>query len=187
MVFPWTLHCSCRNLHTQEFLKHCPCKNLHMWKLTHTRGNVFSHRHLHKKTSNFFLVKMVDLWRQQLLQQLQDNMDDDEGEELFFVRTIHMFASNIVEVFWWHGGSAPWQSKKLPKDWQQGHEWIYHDYFAPSPMFREVLFRHKCRMTQNLFLCIMACVCEYDVLFVQCPDCIKKFGLFSIQKCIITL
>jgi hypothetical protein len=42
---------------------------------------------------------MVDLWRQQLLQQLQDNMDDDEGEELFFVRTIHMFASNIVEVF----------------------------------------------------------------------------------------
>jgi len=60
---------------------------------------VFSHRRLHKKTSNFFLVKMVDLWRQQLLQQLQDNMDDDEGEELFFVRIIHMFASNIVEVF----------------------------------------------------------------------------------------
>jgi hypothetical protein len=69
-----------------------------MRKLAHTRSNVFSHKLLHKKTCNFFLVKIVDLWRQQLLQQLQDNLDDDEGEELFIVRNIHMFASDIIQT-----------------------------------------------------------------------------------------
>jgi hypothetical protein len=58
---------------------------------------------------------MANLWRQQLLQQLQDNMYDDEVEELFFVGTIHMFASDIIKAPKQHGGSAPWRSKNLPK------------------------------------------------------------------------
>jgi hypothetical protein len=45
-------------------------------------------------------------------------MDDDEGKELFFVGTIHMFASNITKTPWRHGGSAHWWSKTLPVDWQ---------------------------------------------------------------------
>ncbi len=67
--------------------------------VAHTRGgNVFSHRHLHKRTCNFFLVKMAELWRRQLLQQLQDNLDDDEGEELFLARFVHMLASDIAKA-----------------------------------------------------------------------------------------
>ncbi len=136
------------NTYTQEFSKHCSHGNLHTQKLAHTRSNVFSHKHLHKKTCNFFLVKIVYLWRQQLLQQLQDNLDDDEGEKLFLAGIIHMFASNIVKTPQQHGRFAPWRSKHLPKDWQQGHdEQIYHDYFGPSPMFGRVPFICKYRMT----------------------------------------
>ncbi len=69
-----------------------------MWKLAHTQGNVFSHRHLHKKTCNFFLVKMANLWRRPLLQQLQDNLDDNEGEELFLVGVVHMLAFDIAKA-----------------------------------------------------------------------------------------
>jgi hypothetical protein len=75
----------------------------------------------------------------------------------------------------------------LPKDWQQGHEWIYHDCFAPSLVFGEVLFRCKYRMTRNVSLHIMAFICKYDVFFVQCLDCTRKFGLSSIQKCTAAL
>jgi hypothetical protein len=41
---------------------------------------------------------MVDLWKRQLLQQLQDNMDDDEGEELFLARVLHMLTSDIAKA-----------------------------------------------------------------------------------------
>ncbi len=41
---------------------------------------------------------MVDLWKRQLLQQLQENMDDDEGEELFLAGVVHMFASDIAKA-----------------------------------------------------------------------------------------
>jgi len=59
---------------------------------------VFFHKHLHNFFCNFFLVKMVDLWKRQLLQQLQDNMDDDEGEELFLARVLHMLTSDIAKA-----------------------------------------------------------------------------------------
>jgi hypothetical protein len=68
-----------------------------------------------------------------------------------------------------------------------GNKAIYHDYFAPSPMFGEVLFKCKYRMIRNLFLRIMASIYEYDVFFVQCPDCTRKLRLSSIQKCITAL
>jgi hypothetical protein len=56
--------------------------------------------------------------------------------------------------------------KKLPKDWQQCHEQIYHDYYAASLGFGKALFKHRYRMIQNLFLHIMASICEYDASFV---------------------
>jgi hypothetical protein len=88
LVFSWTL------AHTRVF------KTLFLWKLAHTRGNVFSHRHLHKKTSNFFLVKMANLWRWQLFQQLQDNLDDDGGEELFLLELytcLHLTSQKFLD------------------------------------------------------------------------------------------
>ncbi len=41
---------------------------------------------------------MADLWRRQLLQQLQDNLDDDEGEKLFLVGVVHMLAFDIAKA-----------------------------------------------------------------------------------------
>jgi hypothetical protein len=69
-----------------------------MQKLAHTQGNVFSHRHLHKFFKKISLIKMADLWRRQLLQQLQDNLDDDEGEKLFLVGVVHMLAFDIAKA-----------------------------------------------------------------------------------------
>jgi hypothetical protein len=41
---------------------------------------------------------MADLWRRQLLQQLQDNLDHDEGEKLFLVGVVHMLTSDIAKT-----------------------------------------------------------------------------------------
>jgi hypothetical protein len=39
---------------------------------------------------------MANVWRWQLLQQLQDNLDDDEGEELLLAKTIEMLTFDIT-------------------------------------------------------------------------------------------
>jgi hypothetical protein len=54
----------------------------------------------------------------------------------------------------------------MPRDWQQGHEWIYYVNFTLSSMFDEVLFKCMYRMTRNLFLHIMS-LC----LWVRCFLC----------------
>ncbi|XP_050286616.1 uncharacterized protein LOC126725756 isoform X1 [Quercus robur] len=63
-----------------------------------------------------------------------------------------------------------------------GHERLYLDYFADSPVYSEKVFRRRFRMSRTLFLNIISKVEAHDPYFVQKRNGGKKLGLSSFQK-----
>ncbi|KAF8395268.1 hypothetical protein HHK36_019210 [Tetracentron sinense] len=68
------------------------------------------------------------------------------------------------------------------RDRVQGHERLFHDYFAEKPVYPPILFRRRFRMQRSLFLRIQYAVEAYDPYFVQKIDAIGMLGLSSLQK-----
>ena len=62
-----------------------------------------------------------------------------------------------------------------------GHERLFLDYFAPTPIYPPVLFRRRFRMKRSLFL-IQSKVEAHDSYFVQKRNSAGKLGLSSLQK-----
>ncbi len=77
-------------------------------------------------------------------------------------------------------------AKNLLRLWKLRHECMVLDYFAPSLMYSEKFFRHPNRMNSPKKIENIEIVCDYDFNFLQRWDWAKKFGLSSIQKCIVT-
>ncbi|XP_075670194.1 uncharacterized protein LOC142639957 [Castanea sativa] len=70
----------------------------------------------------------------------------------------------------------------LGVDKLKGHERLYLDCFADSPIYPEKVFRRKFQMSRYLFLNIISKVETHDPYFVQKRNCGKKLGLSSFQK-----
>ncbi|KAF8394244.1 hypothetical protein HHK36_020451 [Tetracentron sinense] len=68
------------------------------------------------------------------------------------------------------------------RDRVQGHERLFHDYFAEKPVYPPILFRRRFRMQRSLFLLIQYAVEAYDPYFVQKIDAIGMLDLSSLQK-----
>ncbi|KAL5846797.1 hypothetical protein ACOSQ3_010321 [Xanthoceras sorbifolium] len=62
----------------------------------------------------------------------------------------------------------------------RGREWA--DYFAENPMYNELMFRRRFRMSRSLFLRIANEVERHDNYFVQRRDGLGRLGLSSLQK-----
>ena len=63
-----------------------------------------------------------------------------------------------------------------------GHERLYLDYFADSPVYHKKLFRGRFWMSHSIFLCIQSKVEAHDPYFKQKRNGSKKLGLSSLQK-----
>lgn len=68
---------------------------------------------LHAHTS----FENAQAWRWQLLQQIQDHMNDEEGEELLLIGVVEMFAFDQVEGPRRHGNFAPKKLENWPRGW----------------------------------------------------------------------
>ena len=79
-----------------------------------------------------------------------------------------------------HRGSVPGH-RMVNRDRVEGHEKLYHDYFA-TPSVYESFFRRRFRMSRPLFLRIVNGVEQYDPYFIQRTDPIGVLGLSSLQK-----
>ncbi|KAF5450133.1 hypothetical protein F2P56_030508, partial [Juglans regia] len=64
----------------------------------------------------------------------------------------------------------------------EGHQRLFQDYFAESPIYPPNLFRRRFRMQRHLFLRIQAEVGAYDPYFVQRRDAARRLGHSSLQK-----
>ncbi|XP_030936472.1 uncharacterized protein LOC115961676 [Quercus lobata] len=63
-----------------------------------------------------------------------------------------------------------------------GHERLFLDYFAPTPIYPPALFCRRFRMKRSLFLRIQSQVEAHDSYFVQKRNSANKLGLSSLQK-----
>nr|XP_011465812.1 PREDICTED: uncharacterized protein LOC101310615 [Fragaria vesca subsp. vesca] len=64
----------------------------------------------------------------------------------------------------------------------EGHERLYHDYFANPPKYGARLFQKRFRMKQALFMRIHDVVVAHDTYFVQRRNVVGRLGLSSLQK-----
>jgi hypothetical protein len=82
------------------------------------------------------------------------------------------------------GGSSKQREGNVDRDREAGHVRLYKDYFDPiNPLYKEKAFRHRYRMSRELFLVILNGVRDYDDYFEAKYDCTGKIGFSSYQKC----
>lgn len=75
----------------------------------------------------------------------------------------------------------------LDRERHGGHKRILRDYFNPTPMYDERLFKQSYMMNKNLFLKIMDTLAKNDSYIVPRRKIVSLLGLLNIQKCITTL
>ena len=85
-----------------------------------------------------------------------------------------------------HRGSVP-SRRFIQRDYEQGHQRLFQDYFAKSPIYPLNVFRRRFRMSRSLFLCIKSNLGEKDEYFVQKRNATRVLGLSSLQKMTATL
>ena len=85
-----------------------------------------------------------------------------------------------------HCGSVPGR-RFIQRDHEQGHQRLFQDYFAKSPVYRLNVFWRRFRMSRSLFLCIKSNLEEKDEYFVQKINAAEVLGLSSLQKMTATL
>ena len=83
--------------------------------------------------------------------------------------------------------SQPKRRHSIRRNHLAGHERLFLNYFAPTPIYPPVLFRRRFWMKRSLFLLIQSKVEAHDSYFVQKRNSAKKLGLCSLQKITATL
>ena len=63
-----------------------------------------------------------------------------------------------------------------------GHESLFLDYFAPTPIYPPALVRRRFQIKRSFFLCIQSKVEAHDSYFVLKINSANKLGLSSLQK-----
>ena len=130
----------------------------------------------------------MEAWRVRLAASRQQLFQNDDEDDLMLNLVVGQFdvggdgGPRVV-----HRGSRPGRARNIDRERQQGHDWIFFDYFADPPVFGPDVFRRRFRMRRSLFLRVMARVCARDDWFVQKLDACGSLGLSSIQKCTAAL
>jgi hypothetical protein len=72
--------------------------------------------------------------------------------------------------------------KVIKRDYLQGEERLFRDYFANSPVFPPHLFRRRFRMNRPLFFRLQFALEAHDPYFIQKRNAARTLGLLSLQK-----
>ena len=75
----------------------------------------------------------------------------------------------------------------ISRDILQGHDRLFHDYFAETPVYSPNLFRRRFRMNHSLFLRIHSAIEAHEPYFIQKRDVARRLGLSSLQKMTVTI
>uniref|UniRef100_A0A2N9HJM7 DDE Tnp4 domain-containing protein n=1 Tax=Fagus sylvatica TaxID=28930 RepID=A0A2N9HJM7_FAGSY len=77
--------------------------------------------------------------------------------------------------------------KVIKRNYLQGEERLFRDYFADSPVFPSYIFRRRFRMSRPLFFRLQSALEAYDPYFIQKRNVAGTLGLSSLQKMTATL
>uniref|UniRef100_A0A2N9ENL5 DDE Tnp4 domain-containing protein n=1 Tax=Fagus sylvatica TaxID=28930 RepID=A0A2N9ENL5_FAGSY len=72
--------------------------------------------------------------------------------------------------------------KVIKRDYLQGEERLFHDYFVDNPVFPPHLFRRRFRMSRPLFFHLQSALEAHDPYFIQKRNAAGTLGLSSLQK-----
>jgi hypothetical protein len=115
---------------------------------------------------------------------LEDDVDDHE------VSMAYSLLEDLIDVQPLppkRGGSVPGRLAYRKRGRLVHHDIIMRDYFCDNPVYDDVQFRTRFRMSRRLFLKVVEAICAFDSYFVQKPDATGTLGLSSIQKCIAAI
>ncbi|XP_075645877.1 uncharacterized protein LOC142617071 [Castanea sativa] len=110
-------------------------------------------------------IMVASMNRSLLYKLLLDDSDEDE-----------IIEEHVMET------SQPKRRRSIRRNHLAGHERLFLDYFAPTPVYPPALFRRRFRMKRSLFLRIQSKVEAHDSYFVQKRNSANKLGLSSLQK-----
>jgi hypothetical protein len=79
-------------------------------------------------------------------------MSDDESDEMFLATLVDPGDPTELVGPSRRGGSIPGR-RFVMRDWEGWHHLLVKDYFAASPIFDDIKFRHQYRMRRSLFGC----------------------------------
>ncbi|XP_030970177.1 uncharacterized protein LOC115990490 [Quercus lobata] len=88
----------------------------------------------------------------------------------------------IIEELVMEASQPKRHRRSIQRNHLVGHERLFLDYFAPTPIYPSALFRRRFRMKRSLFLRIQSQVEAHDSYFVQKRNSANKLGLSSLQK-----
>ena len=96
------------------------------------------------------VLKVASMTRSLFHKLFFDDSDEDEIIEELVIET-----------------SQPKQRRSIWSNHLVGHERLFLDYFAPTPIYPPALFCRRFRMKCSLFLCIQSKVESHNSYFVQ--------------------
>ena len=88
----------------------------------------------------------------------------------------------IIEELVMEASQPKRRRRSIQRNHLVGHERLFLDYFAPTPIYPPALFRRRFQMKCSLFLRIQFQVKAHDSYFVQKRNSANKLGLSSLQK-----
>ncbi|XP_038707252.1 uncharacterized protein LOC120002560 [Tripterygium wilfordii] len=111
------------------------------------------------------------------------NIDEDSDDDLdiTMVAMLEEEEQRRNVAIMSHRGSAPGH-RVINRNWEEGHQRLWHDYFAEVPVFPPHLFRRRFRMNRHLFCRIVDDVVARNDYFLQKRDALGVLGLSSLQK-----
>uniref|UniRef100_A0A0D3DUD3 DDE Tnp4 domain-containing protein n=1 Tax=Brassica oleracea var. oleracea TaxID=109376 RepID=A0A0D3DUD3_BRAOL len=71
----------------------------------------------------------------------------------------------------------------IERNREEGHLWLWNDYFSDTPTYPENLFRRRFRMNKSLFMHIVHRLSNEVRFFRQKEDVTGRLGLSPLQKC----
>ncbi|KAK1652133.1 hypothetical protein QYE76_069938 [Lolium multiflorum] len=125
---------------------------------------------------------MVEKFRAEVVDSSSDEESDQSTHTLAttVASMIHKFTSNPGRCTRALSRGAP----KTCRGTEEGQVRLHNDYFhLTNPVFSKKLFRHRYRMSTDLFLFILRGVRNYDPYFQCRPDATGALGFTSYQKC----
>ena len=111
--------------------------------------------------SYFFVIAYDGKWKIIL-----SDSDSDDELEMLAVAAMAMEKLNTENSSSIRRGSIQGHSV-IFRNRVEGHERLYHDYFAKSTTYPPNLFRRRFRMNRSLFVRILSNMEAYDPYFVQ--------------------
>ncbi|XP_051211156.1 uncharacterized protein [Lolium perenne] len=126
--------------------------------------------------------KMLNKFRAEVIDPSSDEESDQTTQTMAIVAASILHECNTSQMSV-HRGSVKGRSKNMPCNGVEGHLRLHKDYFdRTNPVFPEKMFRHRYRMSRDMFMIILHGVRDYDPYFQCRPDATGALGFTSYQK-----